>query len=490
MRKKDILELKKRLKKDYCTFTKMCGCYVNGEKNVILKFRETFLNLDEDEFHKYMEIAKKVLSGTIGNNILELNFPVNEEYINESQIALMKLKNSKLKDDNLLDEFYNTIIDNYDYTGNILILLFHDAYDVITKTTDNAKLDESEEVYEYVLCAICPVSLSEPGLRYCEEDNRISARIRDWVVEVPTHGFVFPAFIDRSTDVNSIMYYTKNAKDPHPELMENALGCYSKQTATIQKETFQSIIKGSIGDDEPKAEKIFMEVQENLNAMIEEFNATYEDVDCEPIILSKDDIQNLLIECGVPEEATAKIEKAYVECFEDDLPLAENLLDLKTLKASAQRKKEEHLQKQVEVLQNKLEQVKQEAAAERQPKAANDTVGEESPVSDSTDDSTQSTEDNLKSELDETSEVALTNSSTDNRDEDENTTLYEENEINLNELIEDSNDNKESQYDVILQVKPEKIPQIKSQIIDGQKCIVIPINDDEQTTVNGQDDLI
>lgn len=490
MRKKDILELKKRLKKDYCTFTKMCGCYVNGEKNVILKFRETFLNLDEDEFHKYMEIAKKVLSGTIGNNILELNFPVNEEYINESQIALMKLKNSKLKDDNLLDEFYDTIIDNYDYTGNILILLFHDAYDVITKTTDNAKLDESEEVYEYVLCAICPVSLSEPGLRYCEEDNRISARIRDWVVEVPTHGFVFPAFIDRSTDVNSIMYYTKNAKDPHYELMENALGCYSKQTATIQKETFQSIIKGSLGDDEQKAEKVFMEVQENLNAMIEEFNATYEDLDCEPIILSKNDIQTLMIECGVPEEATAKIEKAYVECFEDDLPLAENLLDSKTLKVNAQRKKEEHLQKQVEVLQNKLEQVKQEAASERQPKAANDNVDEESSIFNSAKDLTESTEDNLESELDETTEAALTNSSADNKDEDENTALDEENEINLNESIEDSNDNNESKYDVILQVKPEKIPQIKSQIIDGQKCIIIPINDDEQTTVNGQDDLI
>lgn len=473
MRKKDILELKKRFKKDYCTFTKMCGCYVNGEKNIILKFRETFLNLDEDEFHKYMEIAKKVLSGTIGNNILELNFPVNEEYINESQIALMKLKNSKLKDDTLLDEFYDTIIDNYDYTGNILILLFHDAYDVITKTTDNAKLDESEEVYEYVLCAICPVSLSEPGLRYCEEDNRISARIRDWVVEVPTHGFVFPAFIDRSTDVNSIMYYTKNAKDPHYELMENALGCYSKQTATIQKETFQSIIKGSLGDDEQKAEKVFMEVQENLNAMIEEFNATYEDVDCEPIILSKDDIQTLMIECGVPEEATAKIEKAYVESFEDDMPLAENLLDSKTLKVNAQRKKEEHLQKQVEVLQNKLEQVKQEAASDKKLQAAEDIV----------EILAENTGKSLESSVDE-----IENVSEDDNYQDENTNL-EENDGDLTDFSEKTI-NSESHYDVILQVKPEKIPQIKSQIIDGQKCIIIPISDDEQTTVNGQDDLI
>ena len=160
MRKKDILELKKRFKKDHCTFTKMCGCYVNGEKHIILKFRETFLNLEEDEYFKYLEIAKKVLSGTIGNNILELNFPLNEDLVNERQISLMRLKNSRLRDDAILDDFYDSIIDSYDYTGNFLILIFHDAYDVMTKTTDNAKLDESEEVYEYVLCALCPVGAS------------------------------------------------------------------------------------------------------------------------------------------------------------------------------------------------------------------------------------------------------------------------------------------------------------------------------------------
>ena len=38
---------------------------VNGEKNILLKFRETFLNLEEDDYFKYLEIAKKVLSGTI-----------------------------------------------------------------------------------------------------------------------------------------------------------------------------------------------------------------------------------------------------------------------------------------------------------------------------------------------------------------------------------------------------------------------------------------
>ncbi len=468
MRKKDILELKRRLKKDHCTFTKMCGCYVNGEKHIILKFRETFLNLDEDEYFKYLEIAKKVLSGTIGNNILELNFPINDDLVNEKQISLMQLKNSQLKDDTLLDNFYDSIIDNYDYTGNFLILIFHDAYDVITKTKDNAKLDESEEVYEYVLCAICPVSLSEPGLRYFEEENKIKARIRDWVVESPTNGFVFPAFINRSSDVNSIMYYTKNAKDTHPELMENALGCDSKQTATIQKETFQSIIKDSFGADEKKAEKIFMEVQENLNNMIDEYKSIYEDVDSEPITLKKDDIQSILIESGIPEEVTTEIEKSYEEIFGDDLPLAENLIDSKVLKANEQIKREKHLQKQVEILQNRLEEVKQEVAVDNETSMPN--------VDNIENDNENLNDENDNITLEDSSEINLKEGSESNLEESED------------KNIEDSNDL--PNYDVILQVKPEKIPQIKSQIIDGQKCIVIPINENEQTTVNGLDDLI
>ena len=462
MRKKDILELKKRFKKDHCTFTKMCGCYVNSEKHVILKFRETFLNLDDDEYFKYLEIAKKVLSGTIGNNILELNFPLNEELTNERQLSLMQLKKSQLKDDTILDGFYDLIIDNFNYTGNFLILLFHDAYDVITKTSDNRKIDESEEVYEYVLCAICPVSLSEPGLRYSENENKIKARIRDWVVDPPINGFVFPAFIDRSSDVNSVMYYTKNAKDTHPELMENALGCSSKQTTTVQKEAFQLIIKDSFSADEKKADKIFMEVQENLNAMVDEYNSIYEDTDCEPITLTKKDIQNLLLDSGVPEDITTEIEKSYVENFGDDLPLAENLIDTKALKANAQRRKEKHLEKQVELLKNELDEIKSEVSLE--PETENTILQE------TTNDSDDINEEPNESELSSINEP-------------ENISSEKDKDANLNH-------NDENNYDIILQVKPEKVSQIKSQIIDGEKCIVIPMKETEQAKVNGLDNLL
>ena len=190
MNKKDILELKRRFKKDACTFTRLCGCYVDADRNKVTTFGETFLNLEDEEFYKYLEIAKKVMSGTIGNNILELEFPTAEEAPGGRQQFLMGLRESALKNDDLMDTFYDLVIENYSYVGNYLILVFHDAYDVMTKTSDNNKLDESEEVYEYLLCAICPVTLTKPGLGYREDENRIGPRIRDWVVGVPDTGFV------------------------------------------------------------------------------------------------------------------------------------------------------------------------------------------------------------------------------------------------------------------------------------------------------------
>ncbi len=134
MNKKEVLELKRRFKKEAATFTRVCGCYVDGNHNKVCKFGNTFLNLEEDEFYKYLEIANKALSGTIGNNLLELKFPIEEEEVGGRQHILMALRASKLEDENLLDTFYDLVIDTYDHAGNYLIVLFHDAYDVMTRT--------------------------------------------------------------------------------------------------------------------------------------------------------------------------------------------------------------------------------------------------------------------------------------------------------------------------------------------------------------------
>jgi len=445
MNKKDILELKKRFKKESCTFTKVCGCYVDSEKNTVLKFRETFLNLPDEELFKYLEIAKKSLSGKIGNNLLELTFPLNENLENEKQQLLMMLSRSGLKEDALLSIFYESIIENFDYSGNYLILLFHDVYDVMVKTSDNRKLDESEEMYEYILCAICPVSLSKAGLGYFDRENAIKARLRDWVVEVPTAGFTFPGFIDRGSDVDTLMYYTKNAKIPHSELMADGLGCLPKQTASNQLESFESLVKSTIDSDEDESDEVFINIQESLNTMVEEHKEIYEDVDEKPITISGNLIKDILIDNGVSEETSLKIESAYEQKFGQDLPPAENLIDTKLIKKNAQKKKEEQLLNQIEVLESKLERVESVTQVDLQ---------EHTVTTDEEDDT-----------IHETSEVI-------------------ESQEDLSDPLTST------KYDVVLQVKPEKLHTIKTELINGQRCIVVPIDDDEQATINGIDDLL
>lgn len=405
MDKKGVAELKRRFTKENCTFTRLCGCYVDAGKNKVVDLSETFLNLEDEEFYKYLEIAKKTLSGTIGNNLLELNFPLDEEAAGGRQQFLLGLRESKLKNPELLDRFYDMVIESYDYAGNYLILLFHDAYDVMTKTTDNNALDESEEVFEYLLCAICPVQLSKPGLGYREDENRIGPRIRDWVVSVPDSGFLFPAFTDRSTDIHSLMFYTKDTKAPHAEFMELGLGCGARRTATEQKMTFHSIVKQAYGDDVEKSGEVLMEIQQNLNDLVEEKAELEED----PVVLTPELLTNVMEESGVTPEKAEKIGKTCAEEFAEEAPLAENVVDSKALAANEQIQKEKELVAQVEVLQQQLKEKQIEEEAD---------------------------------------EVVKT-------------------------------------YDVVLRVKPEKVSQIKSEVINGQKCLVIPMAEDEHANVNG-----
>ena len=410
MNKKDIHELKRRLTKHGCTFTRMCGCYVDAEHNKVTNIAETFLNLEEEDFYKYLDIAKKVFSGTVGNNILELEFPMEEEAVGGKQQFLMGLRESELKNDELLDAFYDMVIASYSHPGNYLILLFHDAYDVMKKTKDNIDLDESEEVYDYLICAICPVNLSKPGLGYREEENCIRSRIRDWVVSMPDTGFVFPAFTDRSTDIHSVMFYTRDTKNPHSEFMTEGLGCGARLTATEKKITFESIIKDVIGDGDGKSEILYMDIQDNLNDKVYQ-NAEMNDpsetnVTPEPMLLTTRDMTEVLTESGLTEEQTAAIEKNYEEVFGEDLPEAGSLVDSKLVEANGRRKDRLEL----------VEQVK-----------------------------------NLKQQLEETRALSA----------------------------EESED-----CQVIVTVKLEKEGQIYSQMIDGKKCLIIPLEDDDHASVN------
>lgn len=315
MIKQEINEIKRLFTPSNCSITRICGCYVDGEKNKKTEFKEAFLSLPEEEIFKYFELLRKTLSGNIGKNLLNLEFPTGSEQEGGTQEFLLRLRDSKLKDDALLEEFFDRIIGSYEFVGNYLILLIHDAYDVPGKTTDGLTMDDaSDTVFEYIMCCICPVALSKPGLSYDAEINEFHNRVRDWVVNMPETGFLFPAFNDRCSDIHSTLFYNKNSEEPHNEFVEGILGCPLPLSAGGQKETFQMIIEETLGDD--CEYEVIKNIHENLTEMIEEHKEIPE-----PLTLDKKEVKNLLEKSGAPEEKMADFDKLYDAAAGEDTAL-------------------------------------------------------------------------------------------------------------------------------------------------------------------------
>ena len=305
MNKKEIAEIKKQFTQDKCAITRICGCYVDGEKNKKTELKEAFLSLPEEEMFKYFNIFRKALSGTIGRNLMNMEFPLNTEEPGGTQDFLMKLKTSGLKDDILVDEFYDKVIEYYYSVDNYLILLIHAVYDVPGKASDNAEMfDSSDEVYEHILCCICPVTLSKPGLAYNEESNSFTTRKCDRVVDLPDIGFLFPAFTDRSADIHSLLYYASKPEELRFDFIEPVLGCEVPMSAGGQKETFQVIVEETLGDDCDY--EVVKNIHEKLNEMIEEKKD-----EPEPVILNKAEFKRLLEYSGVEEDKLQDFDQRY-----------------------------------------------------------------------------------------------------------------------------------------------------------------------------------
>lgn len=317
MNNSDVLEIRKRFKKEKTTVGRVTGCYVTGADKQIKTYIDTdFVDLEEAEQFKYIEIIKKGLSGVLNKNLLSLKFKDEAQGAGGQQQSLLALKNSELKNKEMLDAFYQQIIDTYYYVGNYLILLIHDVYDVMTKTEDKMALDESEEVYSYILCCICPVNLSKPGLSYHEEENKIANRNRDWVVDMPDAAFLYPAFNDRSSDVNEVLYYVKNIEEMHSEFIDNVLGCIETVPSTVEKEIFNQIVEEVI-NDAPGYDtfEVVRSINSRLNDMAENM------VFGEPMTIEKDDMVDLMVKSGLKEEHIPIVEEKFEKAAGEDVKL-------------------------------------------------------------------------------------------------------------------------------------------------------------------------
>lgn len=330
MTEKEVAEIRRRFNIDKTNIKCIRGCYVNENKDIISDFNQFFGTMPKDESEEILAIIKKTLSGTLGKNLIDIEF-TNEQVIDSDEHnLLMKLKDSGLDDDEAVAELYQKIIRSLVIEGKYLILLTLDSYDVPSYSKDEVKLEDSAEVFKYVLCSICPVKMTKPALSYSVNENEFKNIKTDWIISNPEIGFMFPAFDYRQSNIYNALYYSKDSSDNHEEFVAEIFNSDIPMPAQAQKEIFNSILEEAVSEE--CSFEVVQTVHEQISAMVEEHKANKEEA---PLVLSKRNVTDVLEYCGVDEEHISTFVEKYDSEFGADMQLSpKNIVDVKKFEVS------------------------------------------------------------------------------------------------------------------------------------------------------------
>ena len=323
---KEIGEIRRHLRRDRSNITAIYGCYVNENKEIISQFRQSTGMMPENESDKYFALLRRTLSGSIGKNLIDITFKTSQVAGSPEHKLLMDLRQTQLKDEELLRSFYQKIIESVDMEGNYLILMACDTYDVPFKSKDDAfQKDNSDETYTYILCTICPVKQTKANLHYVPEEKIFHDGAMNQMVSAPTLGFLFPAFDNRSTNIYNALYYTKDVKQSQDALIEALFNTPVPKPAAQQKQSFEALLTTSLGEE--CSLDVVQTVHDQLCQRIEMHK---EAKVAEPLMISKEDVKEVLSSCGVSEEHMAKFSVDYDEAFGFEADLhPKNIIDNK-----------------------------------------------------------------------------------------------------------------------------------------------------------------
>lgn len=324
MNEKEIGEIRRHLRRDRSNMTAIYGCYVNDNKEIISEFRQSLGIMPENESEKYFTLLKRTLSGTIGKNLIDITFRTAQVADSSEHKLLMGLRESALQDEELRGEFYKKTIEALSLEGNYLILLGCDRYDVPFKSKDgDTQRDSAEEVYTYIVCAVCPVKQTKPNLHYVPEEKQFHDGGMAQIVSAPTLGFLFPAFDNRATNIYDALYYTRDVKESHEDFVAAIFNAPIPRPAAEQKKTFEALLTNAL-DTECNLD-VVQTVHDQLCQRIELHK---ESKVPEPLMISKEEVKDALSACGVSESHIAKFSVDYDEAFGFEAQLhPKNIID-------------------------------------------------------------------------------------------------------------------------------------------------------------------
>lgn len=325
MNEKEVGELRRRQRRERSNMTAIYGCYVNENKEVISEFRLSTGIMPENEADKYFAMIRKVLSGSLGRNLIDITFKTAQVAGSPEHKMLMDLR-ADLKNDELRESFYKKIIDSVVLEGNYLILLGCDSYDVPFKSKDDSlQSDSSEENFTYILCAVCPVKQTKATLHYVPEEKTFHDGAMLQQVSAPAIGFLFPAFDNRATNIYNALYYTRDVKQSQEAFVEAVFNAPIPKPAEEQKRSFEALLATSLGED--CSLDVVQTVHDELCQRIEMHK---ESKIPEPLTVGKEDVKEVLSSCGVSEEHVAKFSVDFEEVFGLDAQVhPKNIIDNK-----------------------------------------------------------------------------------------------------------------------------------------------------------------
>lgn len=324
MNEKEIGEIRRRVRRDRSNMTAIYGCYVNGQKEIVSSFKQSTGMMPENEAEKYFGVMKRALSGTLGKNLIDISFRTAQVKDSPEHKLLMQLRETRLADDDLRMSFYKKVIDSVDLEDGYVILIGCDSYDVPFKDKDGEEqADNSTEVYTYILCAICPVALKKPDLRYIAEQKEFHDGGTSHVVCAPEVGFLFPAFDSRATNIYNALMYTRNVKVSRQSFVDALFNIAAPKPAAEQKKSFEALLTTTL--DEECSYDVVQSVHDHLRQCIDMHK---ESKVADPLLVSKEQIKTALRSSGVTEPHIAKFSVDFDEAFGFEAELhPKNIID-------------------------------------------------------------------------------------------------------------------------------------------------------------------
>ncbi len=332
MNKKEVAEIRKNFtdSSGFFTLNHILTAYVDPQKNILCKDNKLYSLIPEDEGAVMLESLKKILGGSLGKNLTEYGFP-NEEYAEDgAQNDLYAAVKGKLEDEVSCDKLLTRIVNNMEYEMAYTVIIGYCSYSVMTRDKNDESYDDAAEEYNFIAAAICPVNTGDDGLMFDRENSSIVKKANtDLIISrMPTDGFFFPVFSDRSPDVNRVMYYTKTPKKPNISVVGNVLGCNFVMTCQSEKETFQQVLTDVVGDE--LSYTVITQVNEALRDIV-----TSSKNETEMPLIDDSKLHGILFDAGVSSEKLDALPAVFKEKVgEADGLTAENLVENKMVLAT------------------------------------------------------------------------------------------------------------------------------------------------------------